>query len=251
MDGERAWSGRDWELDFVAHRRNVARNRALMESPNEIAVFSLLRDSRCAECGRELLRGEFLRMENEQPHCLDCADLGHLVYLPRGDTALTRRSRKYSALSAVVVEFSRSRGRYERQGVLVEAEALRRAEAECEADEARRARARVRAAIVRERHDEEFQREFAVRLKARYPGCPEAEAEEIVRHACRKHSGRIGRSALAREFDLAAIALAVRAHIRHAHTRYDRLRNGGVERGDARAAVAATVNEVEARWSKR
>ena len=37
------------------------------------------------------------------PLCLDCADLGHLDYLPAGDAALTRRAKKASRQSAVVV----------------------------------------------------------------------------------------------------------------------------------------------------
>ena len=64
------------------------------------------------------------------------ADLDHLVYLLRGDAALTRRARKHSALTAVAVRFSRSRGRYERQGVLIEEAALERAEEECLGDAA-------------------------------------------------------------------------------------------------------------------
>lgn len=73
-------------------------------------------------------------MEGQRPLCLVCADLDHLVYLPSGDTALTRRARKQSTLSAVVVRFSRARKRYERQGVLVEETALERAEQEYLAD---------------------------------------------------------------------------------------------------------------------
>jgi len=86
----------------------------------DLVVFSILRDSKCAECGGELWHGSLLFMESGRALCLRCADLDHLVYLGRGDTALTRRARKYSTLSAVVVRFSRSRGRYERQGLLVE-----------------------------------------------------------------------------------------------------------------------------------
>ncbi|HYR09858.1 MAG TPA: hypothetical protein VEQ60_18935, partial [Longimicrobium sp.] len=86
---------------------------------NEIVVFSIVRDSVCAECKRELWKGSFLRMEHGKPLCLSCADLDHLWFLPSGDTALTRRASKYTGLRAVVVRFSRSRGRYERQGVLV------------------------------------------------------------------------------------------------------------------------------------
>src|ERR1700722_18013411 len=100
----------------------------------DLVVFDILRESKCTDCGKEVLRGDFLFMEGDRPLCLTCADLDHLVYLPRGDTALTRRARKHSALSAVVVRFSRARTRYERQGVLVEEPALEQAEAQCAAD---------------------------------------------------------------------------------------------------------------------
>jgi hypothetical protein len=79
------------------------------KSGKDIVVFSIVRDSKCSECGVELSKGSFLKMEKDRPLCLECADLDHLVFLPTGDTALTRRSRKYSRLSAVVVRFSRSR----------------------------------------------------------------------------------------------------------------------------------------------
>jgi hypothetical protein len=112
------------------------------EAGGDIVVFSILKPSACAECGAELWKGSFLRMEKEKPLCLECADLDHLVFLPRGDVALTRRSRKYSILSAVVVRFSRSRKRYERQGLLVESGALERAQEECLSDEEKRRIAR-------------------------------------------------------------------------------------------------------------
>ena len=99
-------------------------DKTVIEAGGGIVVFSILKPSACAECGVELWKGSFLRMEKEKPLCLECADLDHLVFLPRGDVALTRRSRKYSVLSAVVVRFSRSRKRYERQGLLVESGAL-------------------------------------------------------------------------------------------------------------------------------
>ena len=47
---------------------------------------------------------------------LDCSDLGHLVFPRSGDAALTRRAKKASQLSAVVVRWSQTRKRYERQG---------------------------------------------------------------------------------------------------------------------------------------
>ena len=94
---------------------------------NEIVVFSIIRDSSCSECGDELGRGRLLRLEDDRPLCLTCADLDHLVFLPSGNTPLTRRSTKYSKLRAVVVRFSRARKRYERQGILAEESAIERA----------------------------------------------------------------------------------------------------------------------------
>jgi hypothetical protein len=95
-------------------------------------VIDALREWSCAECAGT---GAILIMEDRGPLCLMCAELDHLVFQPRGDAALTRRARMASTLPAVVVRFSRSRRRYERQGVLVEVQALERAEEECLADE--------------------------------------------------------------------------------------------------------------------
>ena len=63
-------------------------------------------------------------MQDDAPLCLVCARLDHLVFLPAGDAGLTRRARRASTLTVVVVRFSRSRQRYERQGLLVEPVAL-------------------------------------------------------------------------------------------------------------------------------
>src|SRR6266576_7347997 len=52
-------------------------------SPGEskdIVVFMVRRETKCAECGKDLSDGNLLRMENNRPHCLDCADLGHLEF---------------------------------------------------------------------------------------------------------------------------------------------------------------------------
>ncbi len=214
----------------------------------DIVVFSIVRESKCAECGTELWKGAFLRMEKERPLCLECADLDHLVFLPSGDTALTRRARKHSTLDAVVVRFSRTRGRYERQGVLVEEAALEQAERECLDDAAARERARARAAERRAEVDERYVAEFAQRLGDLFPGCPAPERQAIAAHACEKYSGRVGRSAAALEFDPKVMELAVRAHIRHCHTPYDKLLARGTDRADARAAVDDAVDKVFEAW---
>ncbi len=109
----------------------------------DIKVFISHRDSKCDDCGEELGRKAWITLEeNKGALCLACADLDELVFLASGDAALTRRARKHSVLSAVVLKFSKARGRYERQGLLVEESALDEAEAECLADaEARERRA--------------------------------------------------------------------------------------------------------------
>src|SRR4051812_17557641 len=112
--------------------------------PGGPLVVQPLRRRHCAEC-----RGGPLAMlvvEGGTPRCLDCADLGHLVFRPGGDPAPPRRSREESALSAVVVRFNRRKGRYERQGVLVEEAGLARAEERCLADAEARRRGRGRGA---------------------------------------------------------------------------------------------------------
>src|SRR5215475_3802508 len=109
------------------------------ERSSRLVVIQPIRDWACAECGG---RDDLLRMDDAGPLCMACADLDHLVFLPAGDAALTRRATKASSLSAVVVRWSRTRKRYERQGVLVDEQALVTAEDQCASDEDARIRRR-------------------------------------------------------------------------------------------------------------
>jgi hypothetical protein len=100
-----------------------------MSKGNDIVVFISTRNSTCGECKQELGRRAWITLDRKKNAlCLNCADLDHLVFLLSGDAALTRRSRKYSGLSAVVVKWSRARKRYERQGRLVQFLRIRRLE---------------------------------------------------------------------------------------------------------------------------
>ena len=213
-------------------------------------MFIIRRDTKCAECGEELGKGRWLRLENERPLCLACADLDHLEYLPRGAAALTRRATKYSPLRAVVVQWSRSRQHYERQGILVAAAAIRKAEEECLADAELRERRRQREAERRLEVDAAYEQAVAETIRAQFPGCPPEEAGQIAAWTCAKHSGRVGRSAAAKEFDPRALRLAVIAHIRHEHTRYDELLMEHNDRGHARAAVQSDIDRVLDRWQR-
>lgn len=101
------------ERDRLAEKAN--------RPPDLVVILPLENDWTCNRCGET---GDFLIMENPGPACLRCAGLDDLEYLPAGDALLTRRAKARSKRSAVVVRFSRSRGRYERRGLLVEAGAL-------------------------------------------------------------------------------------------------------------------------------
>ncbi|MGI5425089.1 DUF2293 domain-containing protein [Streptomyces sp. CA-179760] len=213
-----------------------------------LLVFQPLKGRYCAECRRGPL--PLLVLEERTPRCLDCADLGHLVFLPSGDTALTRRSREESTLSAVVVRFNRRKSRYERQGVLVEEAALARAEQRCLADAEARRRRRVRDARRRAAQDERFALAFAAEIRRLYPGCPADRAQAIAAHASERGSGRVGRSAAGRALTEAAVASAVVASVRHLDTPYDRLLMSGVPRHEARRRIAVVVETVLRGWAE-
>lgn len=217
------------------------------DKPSDIVVISPLKDWSCATCSGT---GAFLKMEDAGPLCLNCADLGHLLFLASGDAAMSRRAKKASGLCAVVVRFSRSRKRYERQGILVEESALEQAEAACLADEDVRERRRLRDQERRAEQDVEFQAELGAEIVKLFPGCPVARAEAIARHAAARGTGRVGRSAAGRALDPEAITLAVVASIRHEDTEYDSLLMAGVEREDARRHVRAAIDDVLALWTR-
>lgn len=215
----------------------------------DLAVFLTSRDAICDECHEDLGRGAWITLgEDGGASCLACADLDHLVYLPSGDAALTRRARSRSTLTAVVLQWSRARKRYERRGLLVEAAALDQAEAECLADADARARRRTREAERRAELDHDFLTRFADRVRALFPGAPPERARDIAEHACQKYSGRVGRSASARALEAEAVQLAVAAHVRHRETDYDELLASGLGRHEARERVAPIVREVVRSW---
>ena len=216
----------------------------------DITVFIARRDVTCGECGEALGRHAWISLDRDRGAlCLACADLDHLVFLAAGNTALTRRAKKHSTLSAVVLEWSRARERYERQGLLVEEAALAQAEEECLADADARERRRAREAERRAEEDQEYVARFAAAVRELYPACPPGRDRVIAEHACRKYSGRVGRSAAAKKLDAEAVRLAVIAHVRHAETTYDQLLCQGYERRDARGEVEGQVARVLARWA--
>ena len=232
----------------LSEKKTERLQQKLTKAPDLVVFITVADDAKCSECGVEIARGEFLFLEQQQPLCVGCADLDHLVFLPAGDTAMTRRAKKHSPLSAVVVKFNRSRKRYERQGLLVSNEALAQAEDECIADADQRAARRKVAATYRVVIDQRLVEQMTAAILNEFPHCPPAEAHQIATHAAERGSGRVGRSAAGRELDPQAITLAVIAHVRHVHTNYDSLLMRGVDRRDAREQIRGSLDKVLGRW---
>ena len=220
-----------------------------MKPTDDLKVFITNRDSICNECGEHLGHRAWITLNRDKGAlCLACADLDHLIFLSPGNSTLTRRAHKHSTLSAIVLKWSQSRKRYERQGLLIEEAALEKSEKECLADEEVRVRRREREAERREGKDLQYIRNFAQRVRQLFPSCPSGREVAIAEHACLKYSGRVGRTATAKSLEENAIRLAVIAHIRHAETPYDRLLAKGYDRQNARAQVEEKVDAILSKW---
>ncbi|GAB3572090.1 DUF2293 domain-containing protein [Amycolatopsis endophytica] len=216
----------------------------------DLAVFTAGTAWTCAGCAARGEAGELRLPEGDGFLCLDCADFDHLVFLPAGNAALSRRAKQESSLCALVLRFNRRRKRHERQGILVEPAALERAEQQCLADEDVRARRRERDAERRAVQDVDFQAAFATTIRELYPGCPTDRAQAIAEHAGTRGSGRVGRSAAGRALDEEAVRLAVVASVRHLDTDYDRLLMDGMPRMEAREQIRADLDRVLERWGQ-
>jgi hypothetical protein len=238
-----------WRTHWVAPDLTQAQEERITKKQAavpDLVVIQPAKEFTCADCHEA--HGDLLIMDDARPLCMTCADMDHLVFLAAGDAALTRRAKKASKLSAVVVRWSKNRKRYERQGLLVEETALEQAEQQCLADADIRLRRRERDAVRREHEDVDFQRRFAAGIARQYPGCPPERAEAIARHAGLRGSGRVGRSAAGRGLAEEAITLAVIASIRHEDTDYDDLLMSGVARADARDRIRPSIDKLLAAW---
>jgi hypothetical protein len=242
-----------YSTHWISPKLSERRRERLAERqscPPDLLVIAASKPWTCVECVAEFETGDLLMMEDAGPHCMDCVDLGHLEFLPAGNTTLTRRAKKSSRLSAVVVQWSRSRKRYERQGILAEPGAIERAEAECLADDEVRERLRLRDEQHRAATDERFAVELAAAIRTQFPGCPAERAARIARHAAMRGSGRIGRTRAGRALDPEAVRLAVIAAVRHDDTTYDQLLMSGLPRAEARDQIRADIERILADWTR-
>ena len=163
------------------------------------------------------------------------------TFVPKGDVYITKNCRKTThetkkTLFVVVDKKSKPMGLrcptniYNTVVSLGKATATQRAEAVQKRD----------AAIV-----EDFE-EAIVKL---FPTMPKAEVQQVLKHSLKKHSRRVGRTNKMALQD--RVKLAVRAHIRHMHTDYDKLLKQGVSRLLAREKIWDRLNEIARQWGGR
>jgi hypothetical protein len=205
--------------------------------PRERKVVAAETTWECGTCG---VSGGLILKAKSGGICLDCAGLGHLVFLPAGDAALTRRARKASPQSAVVVRNNRTRQRFERQGILAGNAAIEFAALQCrdEADpDARGER-------------ETFRDDIAAVIRTQFPGCPVARADAIAYHHALRFSGRAGRGDSERALAPETIRAAVTGSVRHVDTDYDELLKSGVAQADAGRRVTGRIHDILRTWSE-
>ncbi len=114
-----------WVSPELSEKKRERLAEKASRAPELLVVQPLNAEWRCHRCGGS---GDLLMMEDPGPACLRCVGLDDLEYLPAGDAVLTRRAKATSARYAVVVRFSKARGPYEQQGLLVEPGPLAKAQ---------------------------------------------------------------------------------------------------------------------------
>ncbi len=204
----------------------------------------------CKKCKKAIPKGKAFVADEEDYNglCLACSPFATYKLLAPGNVALTRRSKKHSALCGVLLAWNQRRKRYERKGQYVELQAIIKAKKECAADETVREAKNKKAAEVRLVQDAEYIQEFGKAIRVNYPNCPVKREFEIAKHACEKYSGRVGRSAAAKQFDANMIDLAVEAHIRHTETNYDAQFGKGMLKKEIRAGLSSTIKRIITSW---
>ena len=106
-----------WVSPQLSEKKREQLAEKTSRAPELVVIQPLNTAWTCHRCGGT---GDLLMMEAPGPSCLNCASLEDLEFVAAGDALLTRRVKAKSARYAVVLRFSRSRNRYERQGLLAD-----------------------------------------------------------------------------------------------------------------------------------
>ena len=215
-------------------------------------VYVSTRPTVCGDCAQPIAARAWILLSQEKGTlCLSCADLAHLLYVPRMDVPLSTVIEKHSRLMVDLYQWNRYRKRHEPKGYLVDLPALLNAEEECLPDAEISVRRVQREAEWRRRFDRKFVERFAQAVRTFFPGCPDGEEHQIAAGACLQFGGTTGRRKPRSRPDELSVRMAVISYVRLRLTSYQELLASGYERWQARDAVDYTVNEVLSRWEQQ
>ncbi|KAK0709169.1 hypothetical protein B0T26DRAFT_396965 [Lasiosphaeria miniovina] len=160
------------------------------------------------------------------------------VFVPKGDVYITKNCRKKTheadkTLYVVVTKTGKALGLRCPAGIYASVEADHRATA-------------VRRAEAVQKRDSALEETFEKAIVKLFPKIPKEAIPKIINRALEKHSRRVGRTGTLTLNE--KVKLAVRAHIRHCHTDYDKLLKQGENREVARAKILTEINEVASGW---
>jgi hypothetical protein len=100
--------------------------------------------------------------------------------------------------------------------------------------------------LATEQRDTALIRTAATEIERQFPQIPQDEKELVLKHGFKKYTGRVGRTGqipMPRK-----VLYAVIAHVRHKHTGYDAMLDGGMSRDDARRAIQKPLQAMLRRW---
>ncbi|MBX9771254.1 MAG: hypothetical protein K2X29_07770 [Candidatus Obscuribacterales bacterium] len=104
------------------------------EPPKTQSAYILSKAARCYRCDTKLESGQLAKLEHDSEdrelQCAKCAGLDNLEILLKGDAKLTRLASKYSKAKYTLLKWSALWKAYERQGLLLEPQAIKKAKEE-------------------------------------------------------------------------------------------------------------------------
>jgi len=104
------------------------------QSKSKNVLYELVRASRCHQCDKKLKPGDIAKLvhgeDDRKVLCLACAGLDALEILRKGNAQITKLANKYSSSKFVIMKWSDLWKSYERVGLLLEPQAIDRAEME-------------------------------------------------------------------------------------------------------------------------
>ena len=162
-------------------------------------------------------------------------------FVPKGDVYITKNCRKktHEAGKTLYVVVNKNKKPI---GLRCPESIYKQVEADHQATAGSRA-------LAVQKRDAAIEGAFEEAIVRLFPKIPKTTIPKVIETALKKRSRQVGRTGTLEIED--KVELAVRAHIRHCHTPYEKLLKEGDSRETARQKVWGELNEVATRWGGR